>query len=136
MALKFPSDEWIKELSRLLNASASYEKSAKDWEGDFVFVVEPDESFDTPAYMFLSLFHGQSPDAAMLASEDEREAPFVIRAPFGVWREVVEGKLNPIQGMMTRKLKLQGDLLKIMRYPKAATEIITCCADIETDFPS
>ena len=136
MALKFPSDQWIKELSRQLNASASYEKSAKDWEGDFIFVVEPDEFFDTTAYMFLSLLHGKSPDAAMLASEDEREAPFVIRAPFGVWRQVVEGKLDPIQGMLTRKLKLQGDLLKVMRYPKAAIEIITCCAGIETEFPS
>ncbi len=40
MAFKFPSDEWIKELARQLNASEAYEKSAKDWEGDFIFVVE------------------------------------------------------------------------------------------------
>ncbi len=44
MAFKFPSDEWIKELSRQLNESETYEKSAKDWEGDFDFVVEPDEA--------------------------------------------------------------------------------------------
>ncbi len=134
MALEFPSDEWIKELSRQLNASEVYEKSAKDWEGDFIFVVEPDDAYDDTAYLFLALYHGKSPDAAVLNSEDEREAEFVIRAPFTAWRRVIEGKLDPIQGMMTRKLKVEGNMMKIMRYPKAAKEIVACCALVPTDF--
>jgi putative sterol carrier protein len=134
MALKFPSDEWIKELSVKLNASESYERSAKDWEGDFVFIVEPDEAYDETAYLFLGLFHGKSPSAAALTGEGEKETEFAIRAPFSTWRQVIEGKLDPIQGMMTRKLKLQGNMMKIMRYPKAAKEIVDCCALVSTDF--
>jgi len=134
MAFEFPSDEWIKELSRRLNASASYERSAKDWEGDFVFVVEPDAAYSGTAYLFLGLYHGKSPDATALANDDERTAEFVIRAPFSVWRQVIEGKLDPIQGMMTRKLKLTGNMMKVMRYPKAAKEIVDCCALVPTDF--
>jgi len=134
MAHQFPSDEWIKELSRLLNESETYERSAKDWEGDFVFVVEPDDAYPKTAYLFLSLHHGKSPDAAMLANQDDREAEFVIRAPFSTWRKVIEGTLEPIQGMMTRKLKLTGNLMKIMRYPKAAKEIVACCALVPTDW--
>ncbi|HEC35393.1 MAG TPA: sterol carrier protein, partial [Anaerolineae bacterium] len=72
MAIKFPSDEWIKELSRQLNASKTYERSAKDWEGDFIFIVEPDDAYPETAYLFLALYHGKSPDAAMLTSRDER----------------------------------------------------------------
>jgi putative sterol carrier protein len=134
MALKFPSDEWIKELSRQLNASEAYEKSAKDWEGDFVFIIEPDDNYDDTAYLFLSLYHGKSPDAAVIASADEREAEFVLSAPFTTWRRVIEGKLDAIQGMMTRKLKVKGNMMKIMRYPKAAKEIVACCALVPTDF--
>jgi putative sterol carrier protein len=134
MALKFPSDEWIMELSRQLNASESYEKSAKDWEGDFVFVVEPDDAYDSTAYLFLGLYHGKSTGAAALASEGEREAEFTIRGPFSTWRQVIEGKLDPIQGMMTRRLKLEGNMMKIMRYPKAAKEIVDCCTFVPTDF--
>ncbi len=134
MALKFPSDAWIKELSRQLNESEAYGKSAKDWEGDFVFVVEPDQAYDNTAYLFLGLYHGKSPDAAMVTSEDEREAEFALRAPFGVWRRVIEGELDPIQGMMTKKMKVQGNMMKIMRYPKAAKEIVSCCALVPTDF--
>jgi putative sterol carrier protein len=134
MALKFPSDEWIKALSQQLNDSASYERSAKNWEGDFIFISEPDATYDSEAYLFLGLYHGKSPDAAMLASEDEREAQFIIRAPFSAWRQVIEGKLDPIQGMMMRKLKLTGDMKMILRYVAAAKEIVSCCALIPTDF--
>jgi putative sterol carrier protein len=134
MAFKFPSDEWIKELSSRLNASEAYEKSAKDWEGDFIFVVEPDDVYDSTAYLYLGLYHGKSPDAAAVASQDEREVEFVLSAPFTNWRKVIEGKLDPIQGMMTRKLKVQGNMMKVMRYPKAAKEIVTCCAQVPTDF--
>ncbi|HDQ73825.1 MAG TPA: sterol carrier protein [Chloroflexi bacterium] len=132
MAVKFPSDEWIKELSRQLNTSEAYEKSAKDWEGDFVFIVEPDEAYDDEAYLFLGLYHGKSPDAAALEDLNEREAEFVLRGPFSIWRRVIEGELDPIQGMMTRKLKVQGNMMKIMRYPKAAKEIVSCCALVPT----
>jgi putative sterol carrier protein len=134
MALKFPSDEWIKELSHRLNSSESYQRSAKDWEGDFIFVIEPDDAYEDTAYLFLGLFHGKSPNAAMIGSEDERGAEFVIRAPFSNWRKVIEGELEPIQGMMMKKLKLKGNMKKIMRYPKAAKEIVSCCALVPTDF--
>lgn len=130
--MRFPSDEWIKALSQILNDSESYERSAKDWEGDITFVVEPDEDYDATAYLFLGLYHGKSPDAAMEDGADAREAAFTISAPFGTWRKVIDGQLDPIQGMMMRKLKLQGNLAKILRYPKAAKEIVSCCSLIPT----
>lgn len=134
MTIKFPSDAWIKALSDHLNGSPSYEQSAKNWEGDFTFVIEGDDAYSDTAYLFLGLFHGKSSDAAQLASVDGREAGYIISAPFSTWRKVIEGKLDPIQGLMTRRLKLQGDMKMIMRYPKAAKEIIACTKVIPTDF--
>ena len=132
----FPSDEWIKDLSRELNESESYERSARDWEGDFIFVVEPDDGFQEASYLFLALHHGKSPGAALLDGPEGRTSEFVMSAPYGTWRRVIEGRLDPIQGMMTRQLKVAGNMMKIMRYPKAAKEIVDCCARIPTDFPS
>ena len=132
--MRFPSDEWIKELSRQLNASESYERSAKDWEGDFWFLVEPDEAYAETAHLYLGLHHGKSPDAAMEPDQTSRQAEFRLSAPFGTWRQVIEGKLDPIQGMMMRRLRLEGNLTKIMRYPRAAKEIVSCCALIPTDW--
>ena len=134
MMYKFPSDEWIKELSSLLNQSESYLRSAKDWEGDFIFVVEPDEAYDEKAFFYLQLFHGKSPGAALLDEDELPETEYTINAPYSTWKKVIDGVLDPIQGMMTGQLKLDGDLMKIMRYPKAAQEIVSCCADVPTEW--
>ena len=134
MALKFPSDEWAKEYASQLNASEAYERSAKDWEGDFVFTVEADDTLPETAYLFVGLYHGKCTETALIASEDEREAQFIIRASATNWRKVIEGKLDPIPGMMTRKLKLKGDMMKVMRYPKAAKEMVNCVSRVPTDF--
>ena len=134
MKIPFPSDAWIKALRDHLNASASYERSAKSWEGDFTFVIEPDDTLDEPAHLFLALYHGKSERARELASLDEENAEYVIRAPYGTWRRVLEGKLDPIQGLMTKQLKLEGNMMMVMRYPKAAQEIIACTQAIPTAF--
>jgi putative sterol carrier protein len=134
MNLPFPSGAWIQELSRQLNESESYEKSAKNWEGDFLFVIGPEPKFPEGKYLYMDLFHGKSPTAGEVISADEKAAKYVLSAPFATWRKVIEGKLDPIQGMMNRQLKLKGDMMQIMRYPKAAKEIVSCCAKIPTDF--
>ena len=134
MAYEFPSDEWINALSDQLNASDSYQRSAKDWEGDFIFVAESDDAYPETVYLYLQLYHGASPGAAMLDPDQLPETEFIIKAPFSTWRKVIEGKLDPIQGMMTGQLKLEGDLMKVMRYPKAAQEIVSCCATIPTEW--
>ena len=134
MAHKFPSDEWIKALSELLNTSETYRRSAKDWEGDFIFIADADDTYPETAYLHLQLHHGSSPGAAMVDPDDLPETEYTINSPFSTWRKVIDGKLDPIQGMMTVQLKLKGNLMKIMRYPKAAQEIVACCAKIPTDW--
>lgn len=136
MAFKFPSDEWVKEFGNQLNASEAYAKSGKDWEGDFSFIVEADNAYPETVYFFIGLRHGKCPDAAMMASENERETPYTVSGSFSTWRKVIEGKLDPIQGLMMRKLKLKGNLMKVMRYPKAAKDMVDCVSRVSTEFPS
>lgn len=134
MAYEFPSDGWIKALSNQLNESESYQRSAKDWEGNFTFIVEPDENYSDTSYLFLELHHGNSPGAALVDEENLHKSEYTVSAPYSTWRKVIDAKLDPIQGMMTGQLKLDGDLMKVMRYPKAAQEIVSCCALVPTDW--
>ena len=135
MGIQFPSDAWIKELSRQLNASESYERAAQDWEGDFIFIIEADEVLSETAYLYMDLYRGKSPSAAQLNEPDEKEAAYVLAAPFNTWRSVIEGKLDPIQGMMTGQLKVRGNMMKIVKTPRAAVELVNCCSQIPTSFP-
>ena len=134
MSFLFPSNDWIQALSTILNQSDSYERSAKDWEGDFVFIVEPDARYAETAYLYLSLYHGKSPEAKMIQQLDDKQVEYTLSAPYGTWLKVLGGKLDPIQGMMTRQLKLKGNMMMIMRYPKAAAEIVACTKLIPTEY--
>lgn len=136
MGFKLPSDEWIKEFGRQINSSKAYEESAKDWEGDFIFVMEADKTLPKTVYFFVGLNHGKCTDTAMIESRDAREAQFVLTGSFESWRKIIEGKLDPIQAIMTRKLKLEGNLAKVLRYPKSAKELVNCVMRVPTEFPS
>jgi putative sterol carrier protein len=132
---RFPSDEWIKALMVEVNQSAAYRKSAKKWEGDFYFFCEPGPGLAESVLLYIDLWHGEARSAGAVDNESEKSPEFVIRAPISTWRRVIEKKLDPIQGMITGQLKLKGTMSKIMRYPKAAAELVNCATKVPTEFP-
>jgi putative sterol carrier protein len=136
MAIKFPSDEWIKELSKKLNASVSYAQVAASWEGDNIFIILPDADYADTAYLYINLQHGKASDARQLNSLDEKKALFTTSAPFNTWRRVLEGRLDPIQGIFSGKLKLVGSMAQVQRNPKATYELAKVAGQIDTDFGS
>ncbi len=136
MAIKFPSDAWIKELSAKLNASEAYAQAAATWEGDNIFVVLADADYPNTTYLYINLQHGKASDARQLNSLDEQKALFTTSAPFGTWRKVLEGRLDPIQGIFSGKLKLVGSMAQVQRTPKATYEMVKVAEQIDTEFGS
>jgi putative sterol carrier protein len=134
MAIKFPSDEWIKELSVRLNASETYAQIAATWQGDTIFVILPDGDHADTTRLYINLQHGKASDARQMGSLDEQKALFTISASFDTWRRVLEGRLDPIQGMFFGKLKLVGSMAQVQRNPKATYELVKVAEQIDTDF--
>jgi putative sterol carrier protein len=134
MPIKFPSDEWIKALGEALNASPGYAQAAASWEGDFIFICQPDADYPSTAYLYINLQRGKCVEAKMLGGPDEKKTLFTIAAPFGTWRRVIERRLDPLQGMFSGKLKVAGSMAQIQRTPKATTELVACASKIPTEF--
>ncbi|HSJ59486.1 MAG TPA: SCP2 sterol-binding domain-containing protein [Anaerolineae bacterium] len=130
---KFPSDEWIKAMAQELNASEPYRKAAAKWEGDFYFIAEAGPGLSEPVHLYMDLWHGECREAGEVAA-GEKAPEFTISAPVATWRRVIEKQLDPIRGMMTGQLKLKGTMSKIMRFPKAATELVNCATKVPTEF--
>lgn len=136
MTIKFPSEEWIKELEVKLNASESYAQAAATWEGDNIFAILPDADHAGTSYFYINLQHGKASDAKELKSLEEQKALFVSSATFNIWRKVLEGRLDPIQAMFSGKIKLVGSMAQIQRTPKATYEMVKVAGQIDTDFGS
>jgi putative sterol carrier protein len=135
MSIPFASDAWIKALQAELNQSQSYQESARNWEGDFYFVITL-EGGAPPVYLYMDLWHGECRDAYAVENPGALSPAFVIEAPLATWRKVVEKKLDPIQGLVMHRLKLKGPLIKVLQAPMAAMNLVQCCTHIDTEWPS
>ncbi|GBC86503.1 hypothetical protein HRbin12_00492 [bacterium HR12] len=132
----FPSDEWLQIYRDRINASPEYREAAATWEGAiaFVFEAEPDRGIPEDLWAWLDLWHGECREARMVTPEEGSRAPYVIRAPYTRWKEVLAGDLDPVKGMMQGKLKLRGDLPTIIRHVRAANELVRLTATVPTEF--
>ena len=127
MAYKFPSSEWVAEFENQINTSDAYANAAKTWEGDISLVIEGD------AGIYLDLWHGKCRKAEYIADPSSGTKPeFTISADMEKWKKVLAGKLDPVQGMVTRQIKLDGNLVKIMKNVKAAQELVRCATRVDT----
>lgn len=136
MAIPFPSDAWVKELCGILNKNQAYQNAAAKWEGDLIFVVEAGAGATQEHYLYMDLWHGQCRNARELTGDEEVAAEFMISAPLPTWKRVIGGQLDPIRALTGRQLKLKGNLLKILKTPKAAIELVNCSKTIDTQWPA
>ncbi|MFM8999243.1 MAG: SCP2 sterol-binding domain-containing protein [Actinomycetota bacterium] len=134
---RFPSEEWIAAFVDQVNASAGYRDAGATWEGDiaFVFEAEPDKGVAEPVVAWLDLWHGECRGWRLMDLAEADTAAYTIRAPYSRWKDVLNGDLDPIKGLMQGKLKLQGDLPTIVRYVRAANELVQCTTLVPTEFP-
>lgn len=130
----FGTEEWIKAYMDKLNKNEAYAEAASWWEGDFVFIIRKDGPLDHDLFMWIDLWHGKARDGKVLTSPDEVDAAYIYEGPYSNYVKLVEGKLDPIQGLMTGKFKLKGDMAKVMRAVKAAQELVRTITLTETEF--
>ena len=135
MGIEFATDAWIKALMAEVNQSEAYAKAAKTWEGDFYFIVDKGAGVPEDVYMYMDLWHGKCREAYLVANSGEKSPAFSMNAPVAIWQQVFEKKIDPIRGLMSGKLKLKGNMMKVIKAPKAAIELVECCTKIDTIYP-
>jgi len=135
MAIKYGTEEWVKAAREELNKTPAYKDAAKKWEGDMYFIVEPEGPLKKKIIMYFDLWHGECREACVVADESAKTPAYRFWAPLGIWRQILEKKLDSVQAMMTGKLHLKGDMAQIMKMPKAAAKLVECVTHIKTEFP-
>lgn len=131
MAYLFPSSEWLDALEEKLNGDPKYDQVATNWEGDLMFLIQADEALPEPVIMYLDLWHGKCRGVEYFAGQAvEKDAAFVLSAPFGNFERVLSGELHPMQALTTRKLKVKGNFPYMMRNIPTILEFVRCCQEI------
>ena len=134
---RFPSAEWFAEYCAAINSSEEHARVAMDWEGDVTFVVEDEPHKGVPETIraWMDLYRGMCRGSKLVGQDEAERARFVISASYSLWKEVIQGRLDPIRGMREGKLRLDGDLPAIVAHVDAAKLLVGLAASIPTEFP-
>ncbi len=136
MAYDFPSNEWIDAYKEALNGEPGkeFQEASKEWEGDFLFVINPDDKFDDTVHLYLDLSHGTCKEAKMITDASSvPEAEFQYIGKYSNWEKLLKGEIDPIRGLLMRKFKLVGNKAKLMRSP-VAKQLVATARKIDSIF--
>jgi putative sterol carrier protein len=152
MAIAFPSEEWVSAFKEKINSNPNYKESGANWEhGTISLIAQLDQDIlykiksdpllikqikenETAVGIWLDLYHGVCREAKMVTAEQAEKAKFVIIGDYARWKSVLKKELEPVKGMRQGKLKLKGDLPTIVRFVKAAQDLVESATMVDTKF--
>ena len=127
----FPSVEWLANFENKLNNDDRYAQIAKNWEGDICFVIEPEDNLKEQVIFYLDLWHGSCRKTEVLSECGGNEKPaFILKAKYNNFARIVQGKLDPMQAMMTRRLQVEGSMAYMMRNVPTVLDFVRCAREV------
>jgi putative sterol carrier protein len=132
IAMKFGSIEYLEEVRRRSNADEEYQRLAKDESDSYLMVIkaEPDKGVPETVTIGYAADHGIITEVWV----GERETDFVLQAPYGVWVQILTGRLDPNKAMMMRKMKVRGNLLQLLKTADATIRWLQVLQTLPTEF--
>ena len=130
------SAEWAAAFCAAIESDAAYLTAAAKWTWPVALVLQPAPEFGYPdaVAVELTLDRGRCHGAA-IQPRDGVTAPFVLTASYAIWKQVVQGNLDPLVGVTRGKIAVQGSLATLMMNAKAATALVACARNVPTAFP-
>jgi putative sterol carrier protein len=140
MAIPFGTEQWAKALVEEINGSSEYRNSAASWgegfNGNMLLAFESDETLPQALSLLVRLKGGSCQGAEFLQESAHPEAGFVLRAPFQLWREILERKTMAATAILKGQMKVEGQKMTLLKHTAASRALIHCTASVDTTFPA
>ena len=139
MAPELFSNAWAQAWGEQMRGSPAYRQAAAKWEGPVVLVMEPDPALGVPAERAVcaDLWHGDCRRAGEASVPERAQAAVVIVAGARTWRDVLEGRSDPVFGLMSGALRLErGSIAALFPFAAAAKEMVAAARRVEASFPA
>jgi putative sterol carrier protein len=130
--MEFPSAEWAAEFQKALNANEAYREAAAAWVGDVLLRVRRPEPESPAPGVYLALAHGTCSAATFHADARSVASEFVYEGSPENWQRLLRGEVDPVKSFLDGTFRIKGNFAKVMRFTRAAKELIETAAHIPT----
>jgi putative sterol carrier protein len=130
--MKLGSMEYMQKVMERSNADENYRKLAKGQNETYTLVLQAEPKkgvpesvvvgFDCRDGEFVEVWQGQRPTM------------FTLSAPYGVWVDILRGKLGPTKAITMRRLKTQGPFLQLLKGAERVLRWVNILCTIPTEF--
>lgn len=131
----FPTVEWTTAVMERLNNDEDYARIAQKWEDDLKFIVEPGSTLPAQVSLYFDLWHGKCRNVLLIPDTNTLiSASFILKGPYENFKRILEGKLDPMQALLTRKVIVQGNFGLLIRSVPVVLNFVRCCREVTDNF--
>ncbi|HEX8435505.1 hypothetical protein [Archangium sp.] len=135
---KFPSKEWCEEAVRLVNEDPERSLAAQGWQGEIGVIVDAEPGKLARAFVAHLVPRNARIEKLRVLEEpddlDELEPAYLARAPYSVWKQLLQGSLDPVEAVLRRRIAVKGDLQQLierLRFKGIADRVF---AQLKTEY--
>ena len=130
--MKLGSAEYMQEVVRRSNADEKYRAMAKGQYETYTLVLEaePDRGVEEPVIIGFDCQDGEFVDIWQGA----KPTLFTLSAPYGIWVDILRGKLGATKALTMRMLRVQGPFLQLLKGANRVLRWVEILCTIPTEF--
>lgn len=130
--MKLASMEYLEEVKKRSNADPKYLELAKGNNESYTLVLEPEPEKGVSEQIIVGF---DNVDGAMNELWlGQRPTQFTLSAPYGVWVDILRGKMGPTKAIASRKLHTQGPFLQLLQGGNRIIRWVEILRTIPTEF--
>jgi len=130
--IKLASEEYAAQLKQLINDDKEYAQLAATVDDSYTLVLqaEPPKGVNETVTVGFVIKSGKMTDVWL----GERQTSFILSAPYSVWVDILLGKIGPNRAFITRRLKIVGNMPRLLKTAKATERLVDLLRKVPTEF--
>lgn len=128
MSVKFLSEEWTQAVEDALNANESFRSAAGSQSARIQQVVT------TPAGEKKYWFRLEGGQASLGMGELDEPLDATVTQDYETASAIMKNELNPVAAYMSGKLRVSGDLMKLMQLQGPMGQIPAALRDLDIEY--
>ena len=130
--IELGSDEYLESFKKSLNEDEDYAKLASSVVDSYTLVLqaEPDKGVEDTLVVGFEIKEGRMTDIWL----GEKETSYILSAPYRVWVDILLGNIGANRAFITRKLKIKGNMPRLLKTAKATDRLVEILREMPTRF--